>query len=114
MGVWDVYGSRITAKGLTKRGAAMSREKRNIRQNLIHNLSYQECVVDGESRFCGIINTDNFDKKTIISMPDEDLRHGAVVDWMDNHWLIIERDANTTLYTKCVNAVRLRHLANHY
>lgn len=102
MGVWDIYDSRIAAKGSTKRGATIKREKRYIYEHLVDNPSYHDCIVDGEPRVCGIIDTDNLDKKTIISMPNEDLRHGALVEWMDNHWLIIERDVNTTMYTKCV------------
>jgi hypothetical protein len=102
VGVWDIYDSRVTAKGSTKRGATIKREKRYIYEHLVDNPSYHECIVDGVDRVCGIIDTDNLDKKTIISMPNEDLRNGALVEWMDNHWLIIERDANTTMYTKCV------------
>ena len=101
MGVWDIYDARIAAKGYTKRDAAIQREKRFIRSHLKDNLSYHTCIVDGEEREVSILNSDNFDEKTIISMPDEDLRGGALVEWMGNKWLIVERDANTTLYTKC-------------
>lgn len=101
MGVWDVYNSRITAKGGTKRGATLQREKGFLTRHTKDSLSYQECIVDGEQRFVSIINSDNLDEKTIIALPDEDLRHGALVEWMDNKWLITERDANTTVYTKC-------------
>lgn len=100
-GVWDVYDARITAKGGTKRESAILREKRRIRDHIVDNPSYQECIVDGIERVCSIINSDNFNEKTIISMPDEDLRHGALVEWMDNKWLIIDRDSNRTMYTKC-------------
>ena len=102
MGAFDIYNARITAKGTSKRGAAIKREKRYINDHLVDNPSYHDCIVDGEERVCGIINTDNLDKKTIISMPGEDLRHGALVEWMDNHWLIYERNVDTTLYTKCL------------
>lgn len=102
MGVWDIYDERIAARGSTKRNSFIKREKRYIYDHLVDNPSYSECIVDGETRLCGIMNTDNLDKKTIISMPDEDLRHGALVEWMGNKWLIVERDANTTLYTKCI------------
>lgn len=101
MGVWDVYDARITAKGGTKRESAILREKRRIRDHIVDNPSYQECIVDGIERVCSIINSDNFNEKTIISMPDEDLRHGALVEWMDNKWIIIDRDPNMTMYTKC-------------
>ena len=102
VGVWDIYDERIAARGSSKRNSFIKREKRYIYDHLVDNPSYSECIVDGETRLCGIMNTDNLDKKTIISMPDEDLRHGALVEWMGNKWLIVERDANTTLYTKCI------------
>lgn len=34
-------------------------------------------------------------------MPDEDLPHGGLVEWMNNRWLIIEKDANNEVYTRC-------------
>ena len=102
MGVWDVYDARITAKGGTKRESAILREKRRITDHIVDNPSYHECIVDGVERVCCIINSDNFNEKTIISMPNEDLRHGALVEWMDNKWLIIGRDPNMTMYTKCM------------
>lgn len=101
MGVWDIYRERIAAKGETKRNSTIIREKRRINTHLVDNPSYQQCMVDNEDRVCAILNSDNFNIKTIISMPDEDLRHGALVEWMDNKWLIIDRDPNTTMYTKC-------------
>ena len=33
-------------------------------------------------------------------MPGEDFRLGVIVEWMDNHWLIVEKDANNEIYTK--------------
>ena len=47
-----------------------------------------------------IINSDNLNEKYIFSLPDEDIRHGDLIEWMDNHWLVTERDANTTVYTR--------------
>lgn len=101
MSVWDTYEAHITARGGTKRGASKQREERLIWNHLVDNLSYTQAVVDGYERNVGIMNSDNLEEKTIIAMPGEDLRHGALVEWMDNKWLITERDANTTIYTKC-------------
>ena len=33
-------------------------------------------------------------------MPSEDIEPGSLVDWMNNFWLVSERDANTTVYAK--------------
>lgn len=102
MGVWDVYNSRIDAKGGTKRNSTIIREKRRINDHIVDNPSYQICTIDDQVRNVTILNSDNFNEKTIISMPDEDLRHGALVEWMDNHWLIIDKDPNLTMYAKCM------------
>ena len=56
--------------------------------------------VTGIAQTVAIINSDNLDEKTILSLPGEDIKHGGLVEWMDNHWLVIEKDANRTLYTK--------------
>ena len=47
-----------------------------------------------------VINSDNLNLKALCTMPGEDLPHGGLVEWMGNHWLITEKDANNELYTK--------------
>ena len=42
-------------------------------------------------------------------MPDDDLTHGSLIYWMDNYWLITERDANTTIYTRA-KMIQCNHL----
>jgi len=116
MSVWDVYLERTHARGTTKRGAVLKREIRTIEQHLPDNLSYQkvrifnpECGYNISSpemeqrailQNAAVINSDNLNEKTILTMPGEDIRHGALVEWMDNYWLVTERDANTTVYTR--------------
>ena len=115
MGMWDIYQDRIEAHGTTKRGAALQREVRFINTKLPDSLSYQHVVfydkdhgfnitshTDDEkyARDVAIVNTDNLDEKFIFSMPGEDIEHGGLVYWMDNYWLVTERDANTTVYTR--------------
>ena len=116
MGAWDTYQYRIAEHGGTKRNAARRREVRLIERRLPDNLSYhsvdiyppeygynidsEEIVAHKTQQNVAIINSDNLDEKTIFSMPSEDIALGALVYWMDNYWLVYERDANTTLYTK--------------
>lgn len=97
---WDLYEDRIGARGITKRENALRREKRYITTKLPDNLSYQSVTIDGVGRDVAILNSDNLNEKTIISMPEEDIRHGGLVCWMDNYWLVTELDANKTVYTK--------------
>lgn len=100
MSLWDTYRSRLNAQGGDRRSAVLQRERRFLSTKMPASLSYHQAVIDGEQRSLAIINSDNLDRKTLCTMPGEDLPHGGLVEWMDNHWLIIERDANNELYTR--------------
>lgn len=86
----------------TRREIRLDREKHLLQTKMPHSLSYHTVTIDGVERNVAITNTDNLDQKHIFSIPGEDLPHGGYVEWMDNHWLISERDANSEIYTKCV------------
>ena len=102
MGVWDSYNSRIGKYGKSSREVMLRREQEFLRRKLQDgNLSYHHVVIGGEDREVAIINSDNFEIKTIISMPGENLISGSIVEWMDNHWLITSKDYNNEVYTKC-------------
>ena len=100
MSVWDSYRARLNASGYDKRDSTIRREERFLRMKLPNSLSYHHLTVDGKPRDLAVINSDNMDLKTICSMPGEDIRHGSIVEWMGNRWLVTERDANNELYTK--------------
>lgn len=116
MNAWDRYSDRVNVHGGSKYNASYNREYRYIHRKLPDNLSYttvdiypmeygynidkEESISHMLTQNVAIINSDNLNEKTIISMPGEDIVLGSLVDWMDNHWLVIERDANTTMYTK--------------
>jgi hypothetical protein len=100
MSVWDTYKSRITAHGGDKRSAMLLRESRMLKSNLPNSLSYHSVLIDDTSQNVAIINTDNLNEKYIFSLPGENIKHGGLVSWKDNFWLITERDANNTIYTR--------------
>ena len=100
MSVWGSYSARLNAKGYDNRSAALQRERRFLNAKLPVNLSYHQVLLNGEMRDLAIINSDNLDLKTICSLPGEDIQHGGIVEWMDNHWIITEKDANTELYAR--------------
>ena len=85
-----------------RRTVRLDREKHLLKTKMQNSLSYHTAVIDGVDRNVAITNTDNLDTKHIFSVPGEDLPHGGYVEWMGNHWLITERDANSEIYTKCV------------
>lgn len=109
MSVWDTYENRADVHGKTRRDVSYIRETRMIDMKLPDNLSYQEVDIDGIDRTIAVINSDNLNEKNIYSMPGEDIPHGGLVSWMGNKWLITERDANTTVYTRA-KMIQCNHL----
>ncbi len=99
MSVWSDY-EYLNNK--TRRDARLEREKHLLLSKMQHSLSFHHVLIDGESRDVAITNTDNLDTKHIYSLPGEDIPHGGYVEWMDNHWLVTERDANSEIYTKAI------------
>lgn len=100
MSAWDTYQNRIAALGGTKRNAALIREQRTLLNRTRDSLSFQTVIVNGEPHRASIINSDNLNEKTMLSLPGEDFYCGSLVEWADNHWLISEKDANNEVYTK--------------
>lgn len=129
MDIWAMYQNDRESTRANRRQYKIDKEKRFIRDKIVNNPSYNESVevftpecgynitrdengvAEGGVRYQNltIINSDNLNQKTILSMPDEDIEDGALIYWMDNYWLITERDANTTMYTKC-KAIQCNHL----
>lgn len=102
MNPWNTYHARHALHGETSR----DREKYNLMNRLSRQipstLSYRNVDIDGEDRNIVILNSDNLNQKTLCSLPGEDIRHGAYIDWMNHKWLVTERDANSEIYTKCI------------
>lgn len=102
MSFWDTYRSRLNAQGGDRRNVVLQRERRFLNEKMPSSLSYHSAIIDGKPHNLAIINSDNLFQKTLCSLPGEDLPHGGTVDWMENKWLITERDANNELYTRGV------------
>ena len=100
MSVWDSYEALTGSRGTTKHDIIMQREKRYLATKVPDNLSYFSVTIDDVPQNVAIINSDNLDQKTIISMPGEDVRHGGLVYWMNCYWIVYEKDANTNVYAK--------------
>lgn len=100
MSLWDIYQSRLDSIGATKREAKLRRESRYLSAKVPDNLSYSTVDIDGLAQEVAVVSTDNLDEKFIYSLPGEDIVHGGIVEWMDGHWLVTEKDADTELYTR--------------
>ena len=79
MGIWDVYGSRIEARGVTKRDASLKRETRIVEDKSKAGLSYKQVTIDDVFQRVIIIDSYNLNEKTIISLPMEDIKLGGLV-----------------------------------
>ena len=111
--------------GGTIHDTALKREKRMIVNKLPNNLSYQHAVIHlGADSYniesdagiakaihqdVAVINSDNLNEKYIYSLPGDDIHCGSLVEWMDNKWIVTERDANTTVYTRA-KMIQCNHL----
>lgn len=115
MSVWDNYNNRVSVHGSSIRDADLTRETRFLSANIPKSISYTSVVIfEGDQcynipnldhhnfpeRKVAILNSDNLDEKTILSMPGEVIHEGSLVWWMDNFWIVSETDANMTLYSK--------------
>lgn len=102
MSAWDLYQARIEQCGSTRRNASKHRFYDYVDRKLPDNLSFQIADVAGVERSVAIINSDNLNQKYIYSMPGEDLPHGGLVHWMDNYWLITDKDVANEIYSRAV------------
>ena len=116
MGAWDNYHERADVHGRTKRETILRREIHDLNKRIPDTLSYHtvemyDCahgynIANNsmlqymEDRKVAIINSDNLNEKYIFSFPGEDIQDGSLVHWMDQYWIVTERDANTTVYTR--------------
>ena len=100
MDTWETYALRVGDLGGTARRASLLQEQDMLTHMIKSSLSYHKTLIDGEPRNVAIINSDNLEEKLIFSLPGETLHCGSLVEWMNNHWLIVELDANTEVYTR--------------
>ena len=113
------------------RGIRMNRLRGRLDKRVRSNLSYREGIhigqygdlgdqwltsgidvpdlIVGRTQGLAIISTEEADVKTICSLPDESFCAGELFYWSDNYWLIMERDADTEVYTRGT-AQRCNHL----
>lgn len=100
MNVWDLYESRISSRGSSQREVVLRREQNMLSNKIPNNLSYHHTTIDGIPCDVAIINSDNLNEKTILAIDKKIIRCGSMVEWMNNHWIIIELDANDEVYQK--------------
>lgn len=100
MNPWSLYDARRFTQGVSKRQTMYRREYGRLTDKVVDGLSFHTATIDGVERRLSIINSDNLNEKTLLTLPGEDLDCGGIVEWMENHWIITEKDANNELYTR--------------
>lgn len=101
-GAWDLYEARLSAKGNTLRDTRLQRERDYISRKLPSSLSYHTAIISGVERQLAIIDSDNLNTKTILSLPGEDIQGGSLIAWNGYNWLVIQRDPHNEVCTKAV------------
>ena len=102
MNPWSTYQARSDLHGSNSRDRAKYALMNRLTNQIPSTLSYHNVDIDGVEQNIVIINSDNLNQKTLCSLPGEDIRHGALIEWQNHRWLVTERDANTEIYTKCI------------
>lgn len=100
MNVWNAYRSRVQRGNSGKRQATLKREQDYLLRKLPSHLSYHVASVNGAEQELAIINTDNTELKTVISLPGETFTGGSTIFWEDNFWIVTAIDAAREVYTK--------------
>lgn len=96
--VWDIYSSYIGQHGFTDRDRIINETKEVYIEKIQHSPSFHTVDVDGETMSLQINSTQQNNKKTFCTMPDERVSLGQIVTWNDMHWLVTEIDFDDTLY----------------
>lgn len=100
MTAWDKYRALSEARGCSRKDAALYDEQYALVNEAQNSLSYFTVDIDNCTASAYILDSDNYNEKTIISMPGEHFKCGGLVNWKNNFWLITECDPNDTLYTR--------------
>lgn len=101
MDIWETYNSRLTIDGETRREISINREKDRILRRLTASASYKKNIpIDGVEQNVCITDEEAYNIKGINAMPGDKLKHGGIVEWEENHWLITEVDAHSEIYEK--------------
>ena len=98
--MWDTYENRLNAKGRSLFDTKLNRAEDYLRRKVKGSLSYHEITINGFKERVVIIDSDNLNEKSLFVSPNQHIEPGMTVRWMDNFWIITEKDANERLYVR--------------
>lgn len=100
MSVWDTYEQVRAPIARTKRDRWTEYTRRMYTRRMLESPSCHEVFIDGETQIVCIEHTAERDQKKIIALPGETIKHGGIVTFANNKWIVVEKDADNTIYDK--------------
>lgn len=111
---WDLYKSRLIKNGINIRDRQIKYMKDGIISSFKDNPSFREVYFNGEMilREVQIVDTLNYNIKTVLIKPDESISVGDMLFFDDNNWLCTRIDITNPIYQigtieKCNNIINL-------
>lgn len=98
MGGWGTYVQRMQNSGLTRREKNVQRTRDTITRKIMANPASHMVTIDGNEQLVTIIHKQDLSQKRICALPGETLKHGGIVEFADNRWMITELDADNEVY----------------
>lgn len=71
-----------------------------IDRKIRNSPSCREVLINGQKQVVSITHRQNMSEKYICAMPGERLKHGGIVEFANNRWLITEVDADNEVYER--------------
>lgn len=102
MSVWDAYRDRLEQIGNTRRDMLVVQAREKFTRQIQESPSCRLVLVDGEEQYLSITHHAESGYKKIAALPGYGLKHGGLVDFAKNKWLITEVDADDQVYQKGV------------
>ena len=102
MGAWDLYDRFHDTVGQTKQQMYRLHTARNTGRVLRDSPSCRTVLINDVKQDVVIVrkNKTEMDQKIIMSLPGEHLKHGGLVTFARNKWLITQVDADNQFYDR--------------
>ena len=97
---WDLYNSKLTVYGETRRDRAIYETQHSISKRSKRSPAYKTVLIDGVEQQVVITSTANLYEKKINALPNENIYAGSTVEWNGHFWLIQYVDCEDEVYQR--------------
>lgn len=94
----DKYNARLSLLGNSRREREIKKKQDYILRNATQSPSLKDVLIDGVERKLFVNTGTKPYYKEIESLPNEVFYVGQIVEWEDNHWLIMDSDFDDEVY----------------